>query len=126
VVKRRQRGTHRRRRLRRPMTGTLLHIDGSKHCWFKNSQRYDLIVILDDATSEFTMRSWSRKSRQASYNASRGSAEGVASADDARLLSAGTGAFGTELGNLGTWQRRLPQELRLPESPTRRGQPILA
>ena len=30
----------------------LLHIDGSKHCWFQNSQRYDLIVILDDATSE--------------------------------------------------------------------------
>src|SRR5436309_7656928 len=30
----------------------LLHIDGSKHCWFQNSQRYDLIVILDDATTE--------------------------------------------------------------------------
>ena len=25
----------------------LLHIDGSKHGWFQNSQRYDLIVILD-------------------------------------------------------------------------------
>ena len=52
VVKRSKRGTHRRRRPRRPMIGMLLHIDGSKHCWFQNSQRYDLIVILDDATSE--------------------------------------------------------------------------
>src|SRR5438477_7974762 len=42
----------RRRRPRRPLPGMLLHIDGSKHCWFQNSQRYDLIVILDDATSE--------------------------------------------------------------------------
>src|SRR5438094_7567396 len=52
VAKRSKRGTHRRRRPRRPMAGMLLHIDGSKHCWFQNSQRYDLIVILDDATSE--------------------------------------------------------------------------
>jgi hypothetical protein len=52
VGKRSKRGTHRRRRPRRPMPGMLLHIDGSKHCWFQNSQRYDLIVILDDATSE--------------------------------------------------------------------------
>src|SRR3954466_15305799 len=52
VAKRSKRGTHRRRRARRPMTGMLLHIDGSKHGWFQNSQRYDLIVILDDATSE--------------------------------------------------------------------------
>src|SRR5437588_4888472 len=52
IAKRRERGTHRRRRPRRPMTGMLLHIDGSKHCWLQNGQRYDLIVILDDATSE--------------------------------------------------------------------------
>src|SRR5689334_7340805 len=43
---------HRRRRPRRPISGMLLHIDGSKHCWFQNSQRYDLIIILDDATNE--------------------------------------------------------------------------
>src|SRR3954453_11787347 len=52
VAKRSKRGTHRRRRPRRPMPGMLLHIDGSQHGWFQNSQRYDLIVILDDATSE--------------------------------------------------------------------------
>lgn len=52
VARRSKRGTHRRRRPRRPMTGMLLHIDGSKHCWLQNGQRYDLLVILDDATSE--------------------------------------------------------------------------
>jgi transposase len=52
VAKRRKRGPHRRRRLRRPLPGMLLHIDGSKHRWFSDDRWYDLIVILDDATSE--------------------------------------------------------------------------
>jgi hypothetical protein len=30
----------------------LLHIDGSKHRWFQDDRYYDLIVILDDATSQ--------------------------------------------------------------------------
>ena len=30
----------------------LLHIDGSKHRWFSDNRYYDLLVILDDATSE--------------------------------------------------------------------------
>jgi len=30
----------------------LLHIDGSKRRWFQDDRYYDLIVILDDATSE--------------------------------------------------------------------------
>jgi hypothetical protein len=30
----------------------LLHIDGSRHCWFQDDRWHDLIVILDDATSE--------------------------------------------------------------------------
>ena len=33
-------------------SGMLLHIDGSKHQWFNDDRWYDLIVILDDATSE--------------------------------------------------------------------------
>ena len=52
VAKRRRRGPHRRRRPRRPMPGMLLHIDGSKHRWLNDDRWYDLIVILDDATSE--------------------------------------------------------------------------
>src|ERR1051325_4918329 len=52
VAKRHKRGPHRRRRPRRPMPGMLLHIDGSKHRWLNDDQWYDLIVILDDATSE--------------------------------------------------------------------------
>src|SRR5215831_1654638 len=52
VKKRRRRGTHRRRRPRRPLPGMLLHIDASKHAWLGDGRYYDLITILDDATSE--------------------------------------------------------------------------
>jgi hypothetical protein len=48
----RKRGAHRKRRERRPLPGMLLHIDGSRHQWFQEERWYDLIVILDDATSE--------------------------------------------------------------------------
>ncbi len=56
VARKKKRGTHRRRRPRREMPGMLLHIDGSKHRWFntegfQDDRYYDLIVILDDATS---------------------------------------------------------------------------
>jgi len=52
VARGRVRKKHRRRRERRPLPGMLLHIDGSKHQWFGDDRWYDLIVILDDATSE--------------------------------------------------------------------------
>jgi hypothetical protein len=52
VKKQRRRGTHRRRRPRRPLPGMMLHIDASKHAWFGDGRYYDLITILDDATSE--------------------------------------------------------------------------
>jgi transposase len=52
VARGKRRGKHRRRRERRPLPGMLLHIDGSKHRWFGDDRWYDLIVILDDATSE--------------------------------------------------------------------------
>ena len=52
VAKGRKRGVHRKRRARRPLPGMLLHIDGSQHRWFQDERWYDLIVILDDATSE--------------------------------------------------------------------------
>ena len=48
----RKRGVHRRRRPRRPLPGMLLHLDGSSHAWFQDHRKYDLLVILDDATSE--------------------------------------------------------------------------
>src|SRR3984885_14527883 len=52
VARGRKRRKHRRRRERRPLAGMLLHIDGSKHQWFGDERWHDLIVILDDATSE--------------------------------------------------------------------------
>ena len=53
LVKRKaKRSVHRKRRERRPLPGMMLHIDGSDHQWFQDERRHDLIVILDDATSE--------------------------------------------------------------------------
>ena len=52
VKQQRRRGKHRRRRPRRPLPGMLLHIDASKHAWFGDGRYYDLITLMDDATSE--------------------------------------------------------------------------
>jgi transposase len=52
VKTRRKRGKHRKRRPRRPLPGMLLHIDASQHRWFCDDRWYDLLVIMDDATSE--------------------------------------------------------------------------
>jgi transposase len=47
-----RRGAHRRKRPRRPMRGMMLHQDGSKHAWLKGQPALDLIITMDDATSE--------------------------------------------------------------------------
>lgn len=47
-----RRGAHRRRRPRRPMVGMMLHQDGSRHAWLAGREPLDLIVTMDDATSE--------------------------------------------------------------------------
>ena len=52
VKRRRKRGVHRQRRPRRPLLGMLLHLDGSQHRWFADDRWYDLLVVLDDASSE--------------------------------------------------------------------------
>jgi len=52
VAKEKARRKHRRKRERKPLKGMMLHIDGSKHQWFGDERWHDLIVILDDATSE--------------------------------------------------------------------------
>jgi transposase len=52
VQPRRKRGKHRKRRPRRPLPGMLLHIDASQHQWFCDHRWYDLLVLMDDATSE--------------------------------------------------------------------------
>jgi hypothetical protein len=46
-----RRGAHRRKRPRRPMKGMMLHQDGSRHEWL-TGELWDLIVTMDDATSE--------------------------------------------------------------------------
>ena len=47
-----RRGAHRRKRPRRPLPGMVVHQDGSRHAWLADQSALDLIVTLDDATSE--------------------------------------------------------------------------
>lgn len=46
-----RRGAHRRKRPRRPVVGMMLHQDGSRHEWMAG-EVWDLIVTMDDATSD--------------------------------------------------------------------------
>ena len=150
VAKRQKRGPHRRRRPRRPLPGMLLHIDGSQHRWLNDDRWYDLIVILDDATSEIyyaqlvkeestrTVMAGLREviEKQGLFCAlysDRGShffvtvKEGE-KVDKHRLTQVGRAmkelgvqmiaayspqARGRSERSFGTWQGRLPQELRL-------------
>jgi hypothetical protein len=52
VGKAKIRKAHRQRRARRPLPGMLLHIDASRHQWFQDERWYDLLTVLDDATSQ--------------------------------------------------------------------------
>lgn len=48
-----RRGAHRKKRPRKPVPGLMLHQDGSRHLWLPGLGRsIDLIVTMDDATSE--------------------------------------------------------------------------
>jgi transposase len=146
----RKRGVHRKRRERRPLPGMLLHIDGSRHQWFQDERWYDLIVILDDATSEIyyaqlveeesTMTVMAglkevveRKGVFCALYSDRGSHFWLTpkvggKVDYHRRTQVGRAlhelgvqmipayspeARGRSERNFGTWQGRLPQELRL-------------
>ena len=47
-----RRGAHRRKRPRRALPGMMVHQDGSRHEWLPGQPALDLIVTMDDATSE--------------------------------------------------------------------------
>jgi hypothetical protein len=150
VARRKKRGPHRRRRPRRPLPGMLLHIDGSTHRWFQDDRYYDLIVILDDATSEIYYAQLveqestrtcmagvreviERQGLFCSLYSDRGShffytPKAGEAVDKSRLTQFGRAlrelnihmiaayspqARGRMERNYGTWQGRLPQELRL-------------
>jgi transposase len=51
VSKATKRGAHRKRRERSPLPGMMLHQDGSRHEWIPG-KKWDLIVTMDDSTSE--------------------------------------------------------------------------
>jgi transposase len=146
----RKRGVHRKRRERRPLPGMLLHIDGSRHQWFQDERWYDLIVILDDATSEIYYAQLVEEESTATVMAGlrevverkgvfcalysdRGSHFWLTpkvggKVDPHRLTQVGRAlreleirmipayspqARGRSERSFGTWQGRLPQELRL-------------
>ena len=150
VARGRKRGAHRKRRERRPLAGMLLHIDGSRHQWFQDERWYDLIVILDDATSEIYYAQLVEEESRATVRAGRKEVierKGVFCAlysdrgshfwltpkvggkvDYHRRTQVGRAlhevgvqmipayspeARGRSERNFGTWQGRLPQELRL-------------
>lgn len=53
VARAKKRGRHHKRRPRRPLPGMMLHIDGSTHAWLGSDHgRFDLVTVMDDATSE--------------------------------------------------------------------------
>jgi len=52
VDRARTRGAHRRKRPRKPCVGMMLHQDGSRFEWLEGAPWLDLIITLDDATSE--------------------------------------------------------------------------
>lgn len=55
VRKSKRGGDHRLRRERRPMPGMMIHQDGSTHEWIPGlGHNVDLIITMDDATSEIT------------------------------------------------------------------------
>ena len=150
VSRERKRGVHRRKRKRRPLPGMLLHIDGSRHHWFQDDRWYDLLVILDDATSRiYYAQLVEEESTMTVLGALRKvvEQEGVFCAlysdrashffwtpraggkvDSERLTQVGRAlkelgigmipayspqARGRSERGFGTWQGRLPQELRL-------------
>ena len=51
VSRAKKRGKHLRKRERKPLAGMMLMQDGSTHDWFGDGRQLDLIVTLDDATS---------------------------------------------------------------------------
>lgn len=52
VERAKRRGAHRRKRPRKPCAGMMLHQDGSRFAWLSGEPELDLIVTMDDATSE--------------------------------------------------------------------------
>ena len=53
LAKHSRHASHRKKRERRPMSGMLLHLDGSTHAWLgEHHPNFDLLAVVDDATSE--------------------------------------------------------------------------
>src|ERR1035437_2653848 len=114
LVKRKaKRGVHRKRRERRPLPGMMLHIDGSDHQWFQDERRHDLIVILDDATSEIYYAQLAEEETTATVMAGLRAVIELKELGVHMIPAYSPQARGRSERNFSTWQGRLPQELRL-------------
>lgn len=150
VERRKKRGSHRKRRPRRPLPGMMLHIDGSEHRWFSDDRNVELLVVMDDATSEtyyaqfvgaedtrsvmtafreviekqglfcsaYSDRAshfFSTPKRGGPVDATRPTQVGRALQElGVKMIAAySPQARGRSERSFGTWQGRLPQELRL-------------
>jgi transposase len=51
VERAKRRGAHRRKRVRKPCSGMMLHQDASRFAWLPGEPDLDLVVTMDDATS---------------------------------------------------------------------------
>lgn len=63
------RGKYRRQRERRPMTGMLVHIDGSTHEWIPGLPYHDLVVALDDADGRILYARFEEESTLSTFRA---------------------------------------------------------
>jgi hypothetical protein len=134
VGKRKKRGSHRKRRPRRPLPGMMLHIDASEHRWFAGDRKYELLVEAECTRSVMiglreliqTERVFCSmySDRAGHFLLTRKHGDRV---DPSRLTQVGRAlqelgvkmiaafspqARGRSERFFGTWQGRLPQELR--------------
>ncbi len=71
VTPARSRSAHRKKRPRRPMVGMMLHQDASTHAWLPgDASKHDLVVTMDDATSE--VYSWFLVEQEGTASSLRG------------------------------------------------------
>jgi hypothetical protein len=75
IAKAQRRGAHRRKRERRPLPGMLVFQDGSTHAWLPEGPPLDLVVTMDDATSQIL--SIFRVAQEGTASSFRGLAETI-------------------------------------------------
>jgi hypothetical protein len=131
VARGRKRGVHRKRRERRPLPGMLLHIDGSRHQWFQYAQLVEeestvtvmaglrevidrkgiFCALYSDRGSHFWLTP--KVGGKVDYHRRTQVGRALHELGVQMIPAYSPEARGRSERNFGTWQGRLPQELRL-------------